>query len=34
MLEKITQSFVQLLIQLRKLLFKPQFIALAAAALD
>lgn len=33
MLEKITQSFVQLSIQLRKLLLKPQLIALAAAAL-
>lgn len=33
MFEKITQSFVQLSIQLRKLILKPQFIALAAAAL-
>jgi uncharacterized membrane protein YdjX (TVP38/TMEM64 family) len=33
MFEKITQSFVQLSIQLRKLLLKPQLIALAAAAL-
>lgn len=33
MLKNITQSFVQLSIQLRKLILEPQFIALATAAL-